>query len=274
MICNVPPAIGGAEIPCECSGCNAPFVNTLSCRSTSLTVAVGISVSLAITVAWRHATPLAPSTQASRNTAVLVRPLRKIKLLLCNCRILQSEPLARLQSLGDQRLIPALSRDFHRRFFKLRASPHVRDGSSRFPEKGIRRNHNSIGHSIHSDTNSRSHSRRQARIAPAQAEFHCKVSRHWPSCSEVQTSCRAYCVDTPVEIPIRQRIEPHARRLTQLQLPSFRLFHACRNLERRTIRQLRNSRARPRSVAGFESCWAPLRLPMILQRYHAVQRRP
>src|SRR5580704_16039482 len=135
MICNVPPAIGGAETTLDCSVCKAPFVNTLSCRSTSLTVAVGISASLAITVLCLHAIPLPPSAIASRNAAPRIFPLLNIQLLLCNRRILQCETLSGLQSLGNQSFIAALLRYFHDSLFKFRAPPHVRNGSSCFPKK-------------------------------------------------------------------------------------------------------------------------------------------
>src|ERR1700676_3227957 len=144
MICNVPPAIGGAETTLDCSVCNAPLVNTFSCRSTSLTVAVGISASLAITVVCRQPILLAPNASASRNAAARVLSLLNMKFLLRNGWILQSEPLARLQTLGNQSLIAALARHFDRRLFKSRSSPHIRNGSPRLPEKSIRRNNDSI----------------------------------------------------------------------------------------------------------------------------------
>src|SRR5580700_8679506 len=119
MICKLPPAIGGAEMTLDCSVCSAPFVSTFSCRSTSLTVAVGISVSLAITVAWRHAIPLPPTASASRNAAARVRPLLNMEFLLGKCRILECEPLASLQPLGDQGFIAALPRHFHGSFLEF-----------------------------------------------------------------------------------------------------------------------------------------------------------
>src|SRR5580704_8358359 len=129
MICNVPPAIGGAEMTLDCSVCKAPFVNTFSCKSTSFTVAVGISVSPAITVVCLHAIPLPPSARASRNAATAVLPLLDMKLLLRKRRILQSEPLARLHSLGDQSFIAALPRYLDGSLLKFRSPPHVRHGS-------------------------------------------------------------------------------------------------------------------------------------------------
>src|SRR5580704_12467605 len=119
MICKVPPAIGGAETTLDCSVCSAPLVNTFSCRSTSLTVAVGIPASLAITVVWRHAIPPPPTASTSSNAAARVLPLLNMEFLFCKCRILQCQPLARLQTLGDQGFIAALPRHFHGSFFEF-----------------------------------------------------------------------------------------------------------------------------------------------------------
>src|SRR5579862_6873830 len=269
--------MGGAETTRDCSGCKAPFVNTFSCKSTSATLVVGISESLAITVVCLQATQLPPSINASRSAAALILSLLEdmnLLLLLRNRRILQSELLTRLQALSDQRLVAALLRYLNRRLLKFRSVPHVRHRSSRFPKERIRRNHNSVRHARYRDAHCRSHSRRQPRIAPHQSQFHRKISRHRPACAEIQARRRTNRVYASIEATIRQRIQPHARRLSQFQLPPLRFFHARRNLQRRTVRQLRNRRSRPRAVARLKSRRAPLRLPVILQCHHAIQRRP
>jgi hypothetical protein len=71
MICNVPPAIGGAVMALDWEVLKAPVVKTLSCRSTSFTVVVGISESVARTVVWWQATQLLPSASTRKKAASL-----------------------------------------------------------------------------------------------------------------------------------------------------------------------------------------------------------
>src|SRR5580704_11329771 len=105
--------------------------------------------------------PLTPSPTASRNAATRILFFLNMKFLLCNRWILERQPFTGLQSLGNQSFIAALARYFHGSFLEFRPSLHVGHGSSRLPEKSIRRNHNSIEDARHRDTNGRSHSRRE-----------------------------------------------------------------------------------------------------------------
>src|SRR5277367_249785 len=271
-ICNVPPAMGGAERPLDCSVCSAPFVNTFSCRSTSFTVVVGTSASPASTVVCRQATPLPPNAIASRNAPARALFFRNMKFLLSNRWILERQSFTRLQSLGNQSFIAALARHFHGNFFEFRSSLHVGHGSSRLPEKSIRRDHNPIGDTRHRDTNGCSHSRCEPRVGLSQAQLHRKISRHRPSRTEIHAGRRTDRVHMPVEAAVWKCIEPHRCGLTQLQLAPFCFFHASGDLQRGTVGKLRDRRTRPRPVTELECGWAALRLPMILQCHHAIKR--
>src|SRR5580700_10558430 len=176
--------------------------------STSLTVVVGTSASPAITVVCWQALPLPPNATARRNAAARVLRLFNMEFLLRNRRILKSQAFARLHSLGNQSFVAALARDFHRRFFEFRSTPHIRNGPSCLPEKSIRWNYNPSWDARHSDSNSSSHSWRKPGIASRQAKFHSKIPGYWPSCAEIQAGGGTDRVHKPVEAAIRKRIEP------------------------------------------------------------------
>src|SRR5712664_2726700 len=67
--------MGGAMIVLDWDVRRTPVVTTLSCRSTSLTVAVGTSESVARTVVWRQAKQPAAAATARRNAGTLERLL-------------------------------------------------------------------------------------------------------------------------------------------------------------------------------------------------------
>src|SRR5580704_4179420 len=106
-----------------------------------------------------------PSASASRNVAARALRLLKLRSLLCKRWILEGQSFARLQSLGNQNFIAALPRYFYRGFFELRSPPHVGHRSPSFSEKGVCRNHNSVGDASNGDANGCSHSGRKPRIA-------------------------------------------------------------------------------------------------------------
>src|SRR5271167_71486 len=150
--------------------------------------------------------PLPPNASASRKANARVLPLLDMKSLLCKRWILERQPFPRLQPFGNQSFIAALARHLYGSFFEFRPPPHVGHGSACFPKKSVCGNHNSIGNASHGDANSRSHSRREPRIASCQAEFHRKISRHWPTRAEIQAGRGTDRVHMPVEAAIRKRI--------------------------------------------------------------------
>src|SRR5579859_3524898 len=273
MICSVPPAIGGALTPRDCSVFSAPVVRTTSCRSVSFTMAVGIAESVASTVACRHPTPLPIAAIAAKSAIASKCFFLGIYPLLLQRRIFQGQHRSRLYPFGDQNFVAAFSAHFHIAFFKFRAVLFIHNGAARLSKQRPRRNHNSVGHSRHRNANLRAHSRRQPRIELRQAQLHRKISRYRPSRREIQARRRTDRFHFPLKASVRQRIKLQLRRLSHVQLPSFCLFDPRGNFQSRRIRQFHKSRARPRPVSLLERRRSALRLPVILQRHHSIQRR-
>ena len=62
------------------------------------------------------------------------------------------------------------------------------------------------------------------------------------------------------------------RGLSHFQLPAFRFLHTSGNLQGAWVRQLRDGHPGPGAISWLEGRRSALRLPVVLQRLHAVQR--
>src|SRR5207244_70629 len=89
----------------------------------------------------------------------------------------QRQPLSRLQSLSNQRLISAAAQDLDNGLRELRAAPDIGDRAARFAEKRRRRNNNAVGDAVYRYPDNRSHSRREAPIDVRQRHFNAEISR-------------------------------------------------------------------------------------------------
>src|SRR5256885_1657721 len=193
--------------------------------------------------------------------------------LLLQRWIFQRQRRPWLNSFGNQNFVAAFPADFHVHFPVFRTLLCVHNGAPRFSKQRSRRNHNSVRHSRHSNAHLGAHSRRHPRIQLGQAELHGKVSRNRPPRGEIHARRRTNRFYFPFKTSIRQGVKQQLGCLSHAQLAPLCFFYARGNLQRCGVRQLQQSRTRPRPVSRLERRWPGLRFPMILQRHHAVQRR-
>src|ERR1051326_3352668 len=129
---------------------NSPVALTVISRSPRFTRLVGIVPDSTVGVARRTAATTPTTAHRTTNAAAhaIVRRLLMSTALLLHRWVTQCHLISRLQTLGNQDLVPASSSHFNFPFFKMRSRPNVREILSGLLKKGVCRNADGVGYVI------------------------------------------------------------------------------------------------------------------------------